>query len=79
MHPTRWSSLSILGTLTTLEYAQQYTMPKELGEQPNKRRKNVVVITRPFYPPDPAGRAVLSAIINEAQEFPATVQSACRP
>ncbi len=48
-------STPIYNTLTNLEYAQQYTMPKELGAQPNKRRKNVVVITRPYYPPDPAG------------------------
>ena len=38
--------------MTSLGYAQQYTMPKERGAQ---RRKTVVVITRPYYPPDPAG------------------------
>ncbi len=42
-------------TMTSLQYAQQYTMPKELGAQPNRRNKNVVVITRPYLPPDPAG------------------------
>ena len=41
--------------ITLLEFAQQYTMPKELGAQPNRRNKKVVVITRPYCPPDPAG------------------------
>ena len=40
---------------TLLEFAQQYTMPRELGAQPNRRNKKVVVITRPYCPPDPAG------------------------
>ena len=30
-------------------------MPKELGTQPNKRSKKVIIITRPYCPPDPAG------------------------
>ena len=41
--------------MTLLEFAQQYTMPRELGAQPNRRNKKVVVITRPYCPPDPAG------------------------
>lgn len=41
--------------MTIVEYAQQYTMPKELGAQPNMRSKKVIVITRPYYSPDPAG------------------------
>lgn len=38
-----------------MEYAQQYTIPKNLDAQPNRRTKKVVVITRPFISPDPAG------------------------
>ncbi len=30
-------------------------MPNELGAQPNTRSNKVVVITRLYYPPDPAG------------------------
>lgn len=41
--------------MTILEYAQQYTMPKELGTQPNRRNKKVVVITQLYISPDPAG------------------------
>ena len=39
--------------MTLLHFAQQYTMPKELGSNPSCRRKKVVVIVRPFCPPDP--------------------------
>ena len=42
-------------TMTIMEYAQQYTMPKELGAQPNRRNKKVIVTTRPYISPDPAG------------------------
>ena len=41
--------------MTLLHFAQQYTMPKELGSNPSCRRKKVVVIVRPFCPPDPNG------------------------
>ena len=44
-----------LNNMTLLEFALQYTMPKELGAQPNRRNKKVVVITQPYCPPDPAG------------------------
>ena len=44
-----------LNTITLLEFARQYTMPKELGAEPNRRSKKVVVIARPYCPPDPAG------------------------
>lgn len=30
-------------------------MPKDLGAQPNRRNKKVIVITRPYISPDPAG------------------------
>ena len=42
-------------SMTLLQFTQQYTMPKELGANPNHRSKNVVVIARPFCSPDPNG------------------------
>ena len=36
-------STPTFNTITILEYAQQYTMPKELGAQPNRSNKKVVV------------------------------------
>ena len=48
-------STPTFNTMTILEYAQRYTMPKELGTQPNRRNKKVVVITQPYISPDPAG------------------------
>ena len=41
--------------ITLLMYAQQYTTPKVIGSMPSRRRKDVVVITRPYYSPDPTG------------------------
>ncbi len=38
-------------SITLLEFARQYTMPKELGADPNKRSKNVVIIARPYCSP----------------------------
>ena len=46
---------SHLSSVTLLEFAQQFTMPKELGAEPNRRSKKVVVIARPYCSPDPAG------------------------
>jgi len=34
--------------ITIVEYVRNYTMPKELGAQPNQRSNKVVVITRPW-------------------------------
>ncbi len=48
-------STATFNTITILQYAQQYTMPKELGAQPNRRSKKVIVTTRPHCSPDPAG------------------------
>ena len=48
-------STPTFNNMTIMEYAQQYTMPKDLGAQPNRRSKKVVVITRPYISPDPAG------------------------
>ena len=36
-----------------LQFARQYTMPKELGSDPSRRRKDVVVIVRPYFSPEP--------------------------
>ena len=41
--------------MTLLHFIQHYTMPKELGSNPSPRRKSVVVIIRPYCPPDPNG------------------------
>ena len=37
------------------ELVQHYTMPREGSSEPSKRRKKVVVIVRPYCPPDPNG------------------------
>ena len=42
-------------SITLLEFARQYTMPKELRAEPNCRNKKVVVIPRPYCYPDPTG------------------------
>ena len=41
--------------MTLMEYTQQYTTPKQLGSEPSRRRKNVVVIVHPYCSPDPDG------------------------
>lgn len=41
--------------MTLLAFAQQYSMPKKLGAELSRRSKKVVVIPRPYCPPDPAG------------------------
>ncbi len=46
---------SHLNSITLLEFARQFAMPKELGAEPNRRSKKVVVIARPYCSPDPAG------------------------
>ena len=46
---------SCLNSITLLEFAQQFTVPKELGTEPNRRSKKVVVIARPYCSPDPTG------------------------
>ena len=37
-----------------LHFAQQYTMPKEVGSDPSCRRKDVVVIVRPYLSAEPS-------------------------
>ena len=41
--------------MTLLHYVQQFTMPKQLGSNPSRRRKAVVVIVRPYFSPDSSG------------------------
>lgn len=42
-------------SITPLHFAQQYTMPRELNAEPKQRSKQVVVIARPYWSPDPDG------------------------
>ena len=42
-------------SMTLLEFARQYSMPKTLGAQPTPRNRRIVVIPRPYISPDPAG------------------------
>ena len=44
-------------TMTLLSFAQGYSLPRSLGEQPKKRNKKVVDVTipRPYCSPDPSG------------------------
>ena len=39
--------------MTLMNYCPQYSTPKQLKMEPSKRRKDVVVIVRPHYSPDP--------------------------
>ena len=39
--------------MTLMNYCQQYSTPKQLKTEPSRRRKDVVVIVRPHYSPDP--------------------------
>ena len=40
--------------ITLPHFVQQYSMPKELGSEPSRRRKNVVIV-RPYCSPDRSG------------------------
>ena len=40
---------------STMEFAQQYSMPKTLGAEPTRRSRRIVVIPRPYVSPDVAG------------------------
>jgi hypothetical protein len=46
---------ALFQSMTLLQFVQDYTMPRESGSEPSKRRKKVVVIIRPYCPPDPHG------------------------
>ena len=54
-HYTSRPSTTQFNTTTILDFTRQYTMPKELGDEPKKRSKEVIVITRPHCSPDPSG------------------------
>ena len=41
--------------ITLMNYAQQYTTPKELRSEPSRRCKDVVVMVCPHCSPDPDG------------------------
>ena len=41
--------------MTLLNFTQNYSLPKSLGEQPKRRKKMVVVIPRPYCSSDPNG------------------------
>ena len=47
--------------MTLLEFAQQYTMPRELGAQPYRRNKKVVVIARPYCQLGPSMSSTVSS------------------
>ena len=47
------STIPVFQNMTLLCFTQQYTVPKELGSEPSRRRKDVVVIVRPYCSPDP--------------------------
>ena len=61
------TALSILGhyiarpstccfdSMTLLQFARSYSMPKELSTVPKRRRKDVVVTICPYYSPNPNG------------------------
>ena len=53
-HYAARSNSAPLSEMTLLHFTRHYTMPKELGSTPRPRRKSVVVIVRPYCPPDPS-------------------------
>ena len=54
-HYIRRPSNSVFNRMTLLAFAKRYSMPRELSAEPNLRRKEVIVVIRPYYPPDPSG------------------------
>lgn len=43
---------SVFSNVTILTFARSYTIPKELSGEPTKRRKDVVIIVRPYISPN---------------------------
>jgi len=43
----------LFNSMTLLEFAHQYSMPKTLGAEPAARSRRIVVIPRPYISPDP--------------------------
>ena len=54
-HYMRRPDSSHFYSMTLLEFARQYSMPKTLGAEPTARSKRIIVIPRPYVSPDPAG------------------------
>jgi len=54
-HYMRRPSTPLFNTLTLYEFARNYSMPTESSSQPTHRRKSVILIVRPYYPPDKDG------------------------
>ena len=54
-HYTSRPSTTQFNNITLLDFTHQYTMPKELGDEPKKRRKEFIVTPRPYCSPDPSG------------------------
>ena len=52
-HYVRRPSSPEFNTMTLLTFAKCYTMPKEPSVHPTRRRKDVVVVMRPYCSPDP--------------------------
>lgn len=52
-HYVRRPTTPAFNTITLFTFAKSYTMPKELSAHPTQRRKDVVVVVRPYCSPDP--------------------------
>ena len=52
---TSCPSTPFFNFITLLDFTRQYTMPKELVAEPNRRSKGVIVITQPYCSPDLSG------------------------
>ena len=48
-------STPLFNNITLLNFAKGYCMPKEPSTEPNHRRKEVILVVRPYYPPDHNG------------------------
>lgn len=54
-HSVHRPSTSTFDDMTLLTFARMYIMPKELSTEPTHRRKDVIVVVRPYCSPDPNG------------------------
>ena len=54
-HYIRRSSNSVFNSITLLAFAKRYSIPREFSAEPNLRRKEVILVIRTYYPPDPNG------------------------
>lgn len=46
-------STETFSDMSLLQFAQRYKIPQTLGSQPTLRNKNIIVICRPYCPPNP--------------------------